>query len=879
MHRSCCLLILAGWATCAADEIRFVPIAVNVPAPVDIQSPGDGSKRLYFVSQSGKIYQYSIPAALLQPTPILDISSKTLGLNECGLLGLAFPPGFASKRYFYVNYTDTTCANTIVARYSWPVNSYGADPASEQVILRVAQPFQNHNGGQLRFGPDGYLYIGLGDGGSGGDPQGNAQNKQALLGKILRIDTESGATPYAVPPTNPFVGNAAYRPEIWALGVRNPWRFSFDRQTGDMWIGDVGQDRAEEVDFQPAGAGGLNYGWNVREGLSCYPPSVSSCNSAGFTAPVLEHTHADGDRSVTGGFVYRGSRYPALVGTYVYGDYITGRYWGISRNGSAFTERLLSNPSISVSAFAEDEDGELYMAGYLTSTIYRIEGAPPSGVPSIVAPTPNLTIGVAGVTFQWSAVAAAAGYDLRILRSAATVFQGNVLGTNATSTLVSLPDGAYTFQVRACAGGFDDAHCGGFASVNFAVAQAKPSLRPTITAPAAGQEFTTSTQTFSWTSVSGAGSYEIQLADVAAGGAQELAMAVGGSPPPTSTVFSMRGSANYRLQVRACTVACGDWSDPVTFKATLPAVPTAAPGAPGCSLGGAVASCSWNTVANADFYTLQAVQPASGPGGGALTVTGLRTTQTNGSVTLPPGAVSMFVAGCNGNGCGPYSSPTPLNPGGANPAVPQIGNPVGGSTVDGPDVFFSWNRVAGDNGSNTVYRLYVQDFSRQAPALDVLTTSNFWAAKFRAGGSRYDALVQANIGTANVVSGPPAPFLVRGTSIASPTMVQPRHQSQEVTLTVAAGNVQLGWTPVPGTTLYEYLVAEQGYWIHTARGVTPGLLVQVPLPANSTFLTGVYSGIVRACPAGQTCTFGSDAGWGPWSSAAGQGGVTNFRVQ
>ncbi|MFN7924107.1 MAG: FG-GAP repeat protein [Bryobacteraceae bacterium] len=494
----------------------------------------------------------------------------------------------------------------------------------------------------------------------------------------------------------------------------------------------------------------------------------------------------------------------------------------------------------------------------------------PDTPPIIFAPTPNQTIAVSGVTFQWAPVAGASGYDLRITQGAATLFQGNVAATGATSTLVSLADGSYMFQLRACMGGFADLQCGGFTNVDFVVAQARPSVRPSITVPSAGQEFTSSTQTFSWSSVAGASSYEIRLIDVAAGGTTELAMAIGGNPPPTSTVFSMRGSTNYQLQARACTGGCGPWSDPVSFKVTIPAVPTIAPGAPNCTLAALTASCSWNTVANADYYTIQAVQPTAGPGGGALTVAGLRTTQTNGSVTLPPGPVSMFVAGCNGNGCGPYSTPTPLNPVGANPNAPQIGNPVSGSTIDGPDVFFSWNRVSGDNGSNTVYRLYVQDFSRQAPALDVLTKSNFWSAKFRGDGSRYDAVV-----VANGVTGPAAPFLVRGASPASPTMAQPRHQSQDVTLTVAAGNVQLGWTPVPNATLYEYLVSVQGQAQPTARGVTPGLLVQVPLPANATF----YSGIVRACPAAQTCAFGLDAGWGPWSSAPGQGGVTNFLTQ
>ncbi|MFN7919223.1 MAG: PQQ-dependent sugar dehydrogenase [Bryobacteraceae bacterium] len=863
------LCLLSVFLLRAQDEIQFVPVATGITLPTDIQSPRDGSGRLFFTQQDGVIRAFR--SGSLLAVPFLTLGAKTFPFNECGLLGLAFPPGFSTKQYFYVLYTNASCSTRILSRYRVSSNNPDvADPASEQVLLTLSQPASNHFGGQLRFGPDGYLYVSSGDGSAGGDPPGNAQNKSSLFGKIWRIDTESDLSQYRIPLGNPFAGLPGTRGEIWHFGLRNPWRFSFDRQTGDMWIGDVGQDRAEEVDFAPAGSSGLNFGWRTMEGLQCYPPGTATCNQAGLTAPVLEYAHDTGSRSIIGGFVYRGARFPGLQGTYIYGDFISSRFWGISRTGSTFNNRLVAQSLFSPTTFGEDEQGELYVAGYSSGAVYNIQPTFPAGPPVIVAPTPNQLISVAGVTFQWNAVTFATGYDLRILQGASTVFRGTLSGPGALSTLVSLPDGAYTFQVRGCTSGFLDSQCAGFASVNFSVSQTKPAARPTVTAPANTQTFTTSTQTFTWTSVSGASSYEILLTDMAAGGVPELSMSIGGLPPATSTVFSMRSSTDYRLQVRACTVACGPWSDTVAFRVTLPPVPTQALPPPACSLTGAVATCGWNPQTGADYYTLLAVQPSSGPGGGALTVAGLRTPQVSGALTLPPGAVSIFVAGCNGNGCGPYSTAANMTPAAASSAAPFIGSPVPGATIDGPDVFLSWNRVAGDNGSNTVYRLYVQDFSRGAPALDVLTTGNYWSAKFRGGGSRYDALV-----VVNGVNGPAAPFLVRSTSPASPTMAQPRHQTQDVTLSIAAGNVQLGWTALPGATLYEYLVSVQGQSQPVVHGVTPGQIVQVPLAASSTF----YSGIVRACPAGQTCAFGSDAGWGPWSSAPGQGGVTNFKVQ
>lgn len=315
--------------------------------------------------------------------------------SEQGLLSVAFPPGFASKGYFFVDYTDMTgIGNTVIARYHVTANPDVADPNSEETVLGITQPYANHNGGQLQFGPDGYLYIGMGDGGSGGDPQNNAQTPSMLLGKILRIDTEQTAPPsppsggsllyyfpviaktfsiasYTVPATNPYTQTAGYRGEIWALGLRNPWRFSFDRSTGDLYIADVGQNAWEEVDFQSASsAGGENYGWRILEGTHCYNPSSGCVPPARYSAPVAEYSHSFGC-SVTGGYVYRGPGNAAMQGIYFYGDYCSGRIWGLQNAGGWQTQQL-AQPSINISTFGEDEAGNLYVASYSGGATYQI---------------------------------------------------------------------------------------------------------------------------------------------------------------------------------------------------------------------------------------------------------------------------------------------------------------------------------------------------------------------------------------------------------------------------------------------------------------------------------------------------------------------------
>ncbi|MGZ4869624.1 MAG: PQQ-dependent sugar dehydrogenase, partial [Halobacteriota archaeon] len=313
-------------AEVAFPNVRFVD-------PVGIYSAGNASTRLFVVEQAGVIKVFENNHNVTAADVFLNISDRVASGGELGLLGLAFPPQFSANGSFYVYYTADNPLRSVLSRFSVSrANGSQADANSEEVVLQVAQPFSNHNGGQIAFGPDGYLYIGLGDGGSEGDPLGNGQNRSTLLGKILRIDVSSGSGSlnYSMPRDNPFVGNLqGFREEIYAYGLRNPWRFSFDPVTGRLWAGDVGQDRIEEIDIVKSGG---NYGWNIMEGTLCYSPP-SGCNQTGLILPVWEYDHSIG-YAVTGGFVYRSEMFPELVGAYVYGDYGSGRIWALRYSGA-----------------------------------------------------------------------------------------------------------------------------------------------------------------------------------------------------------------------------------------------------------------------------------------------------------------------------------------------------------------------------------------------------------------------------------------------------------------------------------------------------------------------------------------------------------------
>jgi hypothetical protein len=340
--------------------------------PVFATSPSGDTHRLFVVEQTGRIRLLRDDVMLA--APFLDLSALVSCCGERGLLGLAFHPRYATNGFLYVYYTDSG-GDTKVTRYHVSANPDVADPASAGPVLSQTQPFANHNGGMLAFGPDGYLFVGLGDGGSGGDPLNNAQNRSTLLGKILRLDVDHGA-PYTVPAGNPFVGQAGTRPEIWSLGLRNPWRFSFDRQTGELYIGDVGQNLWEEINVEPAAGGGRNYGWRDMEGGVCYVPG---CTPTGLTLPALTYSHSEGC-SVTGGYVYRGVDLPELSGLYLFADYCNGwvrSFRWTAAGATEVTDRPTLAPGGPISSFGQDARGELYLLEYGSpGAIYRIISGP-----------------------------------------------------------------------------------------------------------------------------------------------------------------------------------------------------------------------------------------------------------------------------------------------------------------------------------------------------------------------------------------------------------------------------------------------------------------------------------------------------------------------
>ena len=329
-----------------------------------------GSGMLFVVLQRGVIVSFANDQNAESADVFLDISERVSDRgNEEGLLGLAFDPDFRENGYFYVYYSAASPRRSVLSRFGVQGDGGAADAGSERVIMEVEQPYSNHNGGQIAFGPDGYLYVGLGDGGSRGDPSGNGQDVSTLLGAILRIDVSvlNEVGTYGIPADNPFVGVDGARGEIWAYGIRNPWRFSFDREHGELWMADVGQNRFEEVDIVRRG---LNYGWNVMEGSECFEPS-RGCDRQGLEMPVAEYGR-DGGCSVTGGYVYRGERLPSLYGAYLYGDFCSGKIWALRYDGGRVAEQLeLVDSRLEISSFGEDQSGEILVLSF-DGGIYRL---------------------------------------------------------------------------------------------------------------------------------------------------------------------------------------------------------------------------------------------------------------------------------------------------------------------------------------------------------------------------------------------------------------------------------------------------------------------------------------------------------------------------
>jgi glucose/arabinose dehydrogenase len=362
--------------------IALEKVASGFTHPVHVAHAGDGSGRLFVVEQAGLVRV--VENGKILSTPFLDIRDRVESGGEKGMLGIAFHPRHKENGFFFINYTTRAGKlYTHVSRFR-RASANAADPKSETQLLKIHQPYSNHNGGQLAFGPDGYLYVGMGDGGSANDPHGYGQATDTLLGKMLRIDVnrQQPPLPYAIPTDNPFVGKKNYREEIWALGLRNPWRFSFDRANGRLYAADVGQDAVEEIDVIEKGG---NYGWSVMEGDVCTPTVNKNCNARGYQMPIHVYRHPDGF-SVTGGFVYRGEKYPALCGVYLFADYASKRMWGLRYDGSQVVQSreligrnpadkvldTLGGQAPNVSSFGEDEAGELYVADYPHGKIYRV---------------------------------------------------------------------------------------------------------------------------------------------------------------------------------------------------------------------------------------------------------------------------------------------------------------------------------------------------------------------------------------------------------------------------------------------------------------------------------------------------------------------------
>lgn len=359
------------------ENFGFVKVAQGFNQPLGVVHAGDASKRLFVLERGGLIHVLTQAGERLT-TPFLDVSGIiTDARGEQGLLGLAFHPNYETNGRFFINYTiiqpnasvrDSFPFQTVIAEYRVSTDANIADASSSKTLLIVDQPAWNHNGGHLAFGPnDGYLYIASGDGGDGGDPRQNGQALYTGLGKILRIDVDGDSL---IPESNPWASSPDAEKSIWSYGLRNPWRFSFDRATGDMYIGDVGQNKLEEISFQPDGVAGLNFGWRTMEGRSCFNPATN-CDTSGLTLPILEYSHSGEDGvSVTGGYVYRGEKLTDLQGRYFYGDFASGRIWSATRNGDSWTTVVFADTDYNISSFGEDEAGELYVADY-KGAIYR----------------------------------------------------------------------------------------------------------------------------------------------------------------------------------------------------------------------------------------------------------------------------------------------------------------------------------------------------------------------------------------------------------------------------------------------------------------------------------------------------------------------------
>lgn len=430
-----------------AQTVGLQLFAEGFTAPTEVVNAGDS--RLFVAEQGGIIKIVNVDG-LVNAAPFLNISGFISSGGERGLLGLAFHPQYETNGHFYVNYTNPA-GNTVVARYTRDMaNPDAADPNSKVELLTVQQPFSNHNGGCLRFGPDGYLYIAMGDGGSSGDPNNNAQNKNSLLGKLLRIDVNNGS-PYTNPASNPFMGSVDGADEVWAYGLRNPWKFSFNRTNGELWIADVGQDAREEINRMPSGTAGVNYGWRCYEGSAVY--NSNGCGAASnYTMPFAEYTHASTSGcSITGGYVYTGTVFPAFTGKYIFADYCNNKIGLLDTTTGAISYSTAFSGN-NITAFGEDNTGELYAAGKTSGKLYRVIDTA-LGVAERQASAfrvyPNPATGIVKISAQDNSVSSVAIFDLQGKKAIEYNAGGN---SELTLPINSLDTGIYLLQITDNAG-------------------------------------------------------------------------------------------------------------------------------------------------------------------------------------------------------------------------------------------------------------------------------------------------------------------------------------------------------------------------------------------------------------------------------------------
>jgi glucose/arabinose dehydrogenase len=657
-------------------------VASGLSRPVYATSAHDGSGRLFIVEQAGTIR--ILDAGVLLPVPFLDITSRVSSNGEQGLLSVAFHPQFTTNGFFYVNYTDLS-GDTVVARYRVSAaDENRADLTSASTVIAIDQPYGNHNGGQLQFGPlDGYLYIGMGDGGSARDPHGHGQNKNTLLGDLLRVDVDGGS-PYAIPEDNPYVGTAG-ADEIWASGLRNPWRFSFDRGNGDLYIADVGQSAWEEIDFQAAGTpGGLNFGWVVREG-PCPLATLLPCSPAPaiYTDPIAYYGRSDGG-SVTGGYVYRGSDYPLLDGRYFYGDFSSGRIWSITKTSEspiAWSPPMVELATgFNVSTFGEDEAGELYVANYFGGTLHRIRSSEP---PAMIAPAPLSTLTGRQETFQWSAEetpvqewwlyagATAGGKEY---------FDSGFLGTATSATALRLPTNGSAVHVRLW---YRVRGLWRFSDFRYTAATI-PAGTPAITSPSPGSTLAPGANLFQWTdnfapvgawwlyagSRLGANDYfDSRALDL------NTSASVTGLPTDGSTVY-----------VRLWFFLAGAWEFvDTTFIAATVGVPEITSPAAGSTLGGASVPFQWT--ANGELVDEWWLYAGSIAGGRDILDTGSLGTATGTTILVPTDGRQIHVRLYFRVGAQwrlrDFSYTAAM-------IAPAITSPSPGSTLAGRSVSFSW---------------------------------------------------------------------------------------------------------------------------------------------------------------------------------------------